>query len=100
MVEPKEMIVQVGPWSFDHAAYDARSDVLYLHRGDPTLAVDFDASVEGHAMRFDKAGEVVGLTIVNARWLLDNEGAVTVTPPAPSERIEAAELAPVLTAAA
>jgi uncharacterized protein YuzE len=100
MVEPKEMIVQVGPWSFDRAAYDARGDVLYLHRGDPSCAVEFDSSIEGHAMRYDDTGELVGLTIVNARWLLENEGAVTVTPPAPSERIEAADLAPVLTAAA
>ena len=51
-------------------------------------------------MRYDVAGEVVGLTIVSVRWLLDHEGGVTVTPPAPAQRIEAAELGPVLAGAA
>lgn len=100
MVEPKQMNVTIGPWSFDRAAYDTRGDVLYLHRGDPTLGVESDASVEGHAIRYDKDGEVVGLTIVNVRWLLNQEGAVTVTPPAPSERIEADQLVRVLAGAA
>jgi uncharacterized protein YuzE len=79
MVEPRDVDVRVGAWSFDRAAYDARGDVLYLHRGDPADAVSFDASEEGHGVRYDNQGRVVGLTILNARWLIDHEGGITVT---------------------
>jgi methyl coenzyme M reductase gamma subunit len=43
------------------------------------------ATPEGHAIRLDEDGEMIGLTIVNARWLLDRDGKVVVTLP---ERIE------------
>ena len=32
-----------------------------------------------HALRYDAAERLVGITIVNARWLLDRDGRVTVT---------------------
>lgn len=38
-------------------------------------------------MRRDEAGEVIGLTIVNAKWLLDRDAKLVVTIP---ERIESA----------
>ena len=79
MVEQRDVDVRVGAWSFDRAAYDARGDVLYLHRGDPADVVAFDASEEGHGVRYDNQGRAVGLTIVNARWLIDHEGGITVT---------------------
>jgi len=50
------MTVQIGNLTFDRVRYDAEGDVLYLHRGDPSDAVDFDASPEGHALRFDRQG--------------------------------------------
>jgi hypothetical protein len=53
--------------------------VLYLHHGDPSTAVEFDASPEGHALRFDDQDALVGVTILNARWLLDHEGGITLT---------------------
>jgi hypothetical protein len=53
--------------------------------GDPASAVNFDASPEGHALRFDNAGNLVGVTILNAKWLLENEGGVVITFP---ERVE------------
>jgi hypothetical protein len=59
--------------------------VLYLHVGDPGDAVDFDASPEGHHLRFDAAGRLIGVTIVTAKWLLEHEGKITITVP---ERIE------------
>jgi hypothetical protein len=43
------MTVQIVNLTFDRVRYDADGDVLYLHRGDPSDAVDFDASPEGHA---------------------------------------------------
>ncbi len=52
---------------------------------------------EGHALRFNAAGELIGVTIINVRWLLEHEGKVTITL---SERIEggAAALAEALAA--
>jgi hypothetical protein len=41
--------------------------VLYLHVGDPSTDVDFDESQEGHALRFDSAGCLVGLTIIGVK---------------------------------
>jgi uncharacterized protein YuzE len=79
MVEEKPVDVKVGVWPFDNAAYDARRDVLYLRRGEPGRGAAFDASEEGHGVRFDYQGRVVGLTIVNARWLMGREGGITVT---------------------
>jgi len=79
------MSVQIGNLSFDRVHYDRDADVLYLHRADPRSAVDFDESPEGHALRYNAAGELIGVTIVNARWLLEQDGKVTVTIP---ERFE------------
>jgi len=91
------MSVQIGDLTFDRVHYDAGGDVLYLHRADPTDAVDFDVSPEGHALRFNAASELIGVTIINVRWLLEHEGKVTITL---SERIEvgAAALAEALAA--
>ncbi len=55
--------------------------MLYLSVGDPEAATDFDESPEGHHLRFDDEGELVGVTIVRPRWLLDNEGQITITIP-------------------
>jgi hypothetical protein len=56
--------------------------VLYLHVGDPLTAVAFDGSPEGHALRVDADGELVGITVVGARELLRTGGDVTITVPA------------------
>ncbi len=45
---------------FENVFYDAEVDVLYLHEGDPSTAVE--GSPEGHALRFDGEGNVVGVT--------------------------------------
>jgi YD repeat-containing protein len=63
--------------------YDDDADVLYLHAGDPATAVEFDESPEGHALRYDAQGRLVGVTIVNARWLLEQGEQVTITLPQP-----------------
>jgi uncharacterized protein YuzE len=73
------MNVTVGKTIFDNVAYDHADDVLYLHVGDPGTAVDFDESPEGHALRYDAADRLVGITIVNAKRLLDRDGPVIVT---------------------
>jgi uncharacterized protein YuzE len=77
--------VTIGNLDFDRVRYDAEGAVLYLHRADPKEAVDFDGSPEGHHLRFNAAGELIGVTIINAKWLLDNEGKIVLTVP---KRIE------------
>jgi uncharacterized protein YuzE len=89
--------VKVGDIDFDRVSYDLDGDVLYLHVGDPAAAVDFDESPEGHHLRCDSEGRLVGITIVNARWLLDQDGRIVVT--VPDRRIELSDLGDVLTPA-
>ncbi len=58
------MSVTVGETTFDRVDYDADADVLYLHVGDPEGAETFEESPEGHALRFDRFGRLVGVTEV------------------------------------
>jgi uncharacterized protein YuzE len=73
------MSVTIGDITFDRVHYDKGGDVLYLHRTDPAEAVDFDESPEGHHLRFDRDGRLIGVTIVRPRWLLEHEGKITIT---------------------
>ncbi len=75
------MTVTIAGIAFDRVKYDAEADALYLHVGEPSTAVDFDASAEGHHIRCGDDGAVVGLTIVNARRLLEKEGEIVITFP-------------------
>jgi uncharacterized protein YuzE len=75
------MTITIGSFTFDNVFYDAEVDVLYLHKGDPSSAVAFDESPEGHALRFDAAGDLVGVTIVGAKSLLDGTGEIKITVP-------------------
>ncbi|MBV9819613.1 MAG: DUF2283 domain-containing protein [Solirubrobacterales bacterium] len=75
------MSIQIADITFDRVDYDAEGDVLYLHHGAPSTAVEFDASPEGHALRFDEHDNLVGVTIINVRWLLEHEGEITLTIP-------------------
>ena len=72
------MTVTIGNIAFDRVRYDAEGDVLYLHRADPADAVVLDASPEGHHLRFNAAGKLIGVTLVNAKWLLDHEGKIVL----------------------
>lgn len=87
--------VQIGPLVFDHADYDAEGDVLYLHVGEPVEA-EGEETPEGHVVRFEPGTQrVVGLTLTNARFVLDRDGRLIVTVP---ETVEATadDLAPAL----
>jgi hypothetical protein len=53
--------------------------------GDPAAAVEFEESPEGHALRYDARGHLVGVTIVNAGWLLEQDEQVTITLPKPMQ---------------
>ena len=90
------MTIRIANTDFDRVDYDAEADVLYMAAGDPARAVDFDETPEGHAVRYDAGGELVGITIVDARRLLDENGAIRITLP---ETITAAVLGPALAGA-
>jgi uncharacterized protein YuzE len=75
------MTVHVGPYEFDHVSYDNDGDVLYLRRGEQQAAANTFGPPEGHAVRLNEDGEVIGITIVNAKWLLERDGKINVTVP-------------------
>lgn len=93
------MSVIIAGNSFSQHHYDPRGDVLYLsvegYEGPPASAF---ATPEGHSIEYDADGRVVGMTLVNVRWLLDRDGKLTITWPA--GQLSADELAPVLQTAA
>ncbi len=89
------MKVKIDDVIFDRANYDADGDVLYLARGTSNMAADAVLTPEGHGIRYGADGQVIGVTIINARWLLERDGHLTITLPH-SVRVEAGELAAAL----
>jgi uncharacterized protein YuzE len=83
--------------SFDQHEYDERGDVLYLSVGPPREAARTIATPEGHAVDYDESGAVIGMVLVNVRFLLDRDGAITVT--IPPDRVVLAQIEPALIAA-
>jgi uncharacterized protein YuzE len=96
-IRPTEeaMSVTIADIEFDRVEYDA--DVPYLHIGDLSRAVDYDETPEGHAVRFDRNDERVGLALVRPKRLLERNGELRVTLPVPIA-VPAAELTPALSA--
>jgi uncharacterized protein YuzE len=93
----EQVKIKIGPVTFDHADYDADSDVLYLHVGEPQGA-EGEETPEGHVLRYAPGTQtIVGLTVLGARRLLDRDGNLTVTIPEPIEA-SADDLAPALAA--
>lgn len=89
------MTIKIGTLSFDHVEYDADADVLYLSVGEPRLPAESLGTPEGHNVRYDDTGGVIGVTLVNAKWLLDRDGEIQVSIPS---RVRATDLAPALAA--
>ena len=89
------MNVKIDDLIFDHGDYDADGDVLYLLRTDTTHASDGALTPEGHGIRYDENGQVIGITIINARRILEHDGHITITLPH-AIRVEANELATAL----
>lgn len=87
------MTITIGTLEFDHVDYDDVADVLYLTAGEPCPPADSRGTAEGHNVRYDESGDVIGLTIVNAKWLLDRDGEIRITIPS---RLSAEVLAPAL----
>ena len=85
------MIVHIGNHEFDDILFDAEHDVLYMHKGKPVPARETIATPEGHAVMVNETGEITGITIVNAKWLAERDGQITVSiPPSicSAERLE------------
>jgi hypothetical protein len=58
----------------------------------PNHASDAALTPEGHGVRHYDNGEVIGVTIINARRIVEHDGYLTITLPH-SVRVEAGELA-------
>jgi hypothetical protein len=90
--------VRIGPLVFDHADYDQEADIRYLHIGSPRPGEGEEAP-EGHVLRFAPGSQqIIGLTVIDSRYVLDRDGRLVVTVPETVEA-SAAELAPALEAA-
>ncbi len=87
--------VKIGNLTFDNATYDDQGDVLYLHVGEREAAAESEETPEGHVLRFDSRGRVIGLTIMNAKWLLERDGQIAVTLPE-QVHVQSAALEPLL----
>jgi uncharacterized protein YuzE len=93
----EQVNIRIGPVVFDHADYDAENDVLYLHVGEPQEA-EGEETPEGHVLRYAPATQrIVGLTVLGAQRILDQQGELRVTIPE-SVKASAADLAPALAA--
>jgi uncharacterized protein YuzE len=87
--------VKIAGVEFDNNFYDREADVLYLHVGGTASAVDFDGTSEGDATRYGPDGSLVGLTILNARLRLEEDGKIELT--LPERRVEARVLGDLFT---
>jgi uncharacterized protein YuzE len=82
-----ELSIRIGDHDFELVSYDDEADVLYLRTARHQDGVSTHGTPEGHAVRLDAKGAVVGMTIVNARWLVKRDGKLIIS--VPHHRIEA-----------
>jgi uncharacterized protein YuzE len=88
------MTITIGAIRFDHVEYDADADVLYLWVGEQRLPAESYGTPEGHNVRYADDGSVIGVTLVNARWLVERDGERQITIPS---RVSGETLSPALT---
>ena len=86
--------VMVAGVEFDNVEYDRRGDVLYLNVGDPASAVEWDGTAEGDGTSYGPDGRLVGMTILNARLRLEENGKIALT--LPERRVELRDLGELL----
>ena len=73
----------IGEWIFDSVEYDAESDVLYLSMGEPQAGHGVETP-EGHILRFNEDDAFCGLTLIDVRKILEENGEVVIAvPPRP-----------------
>ena len=86
------MTVAFGEVTFDQVDYDKDADVLYLSVGG-VEPIHREETPEGNVLRFDKDGDLCGITIIGLSDQIDSEGSVEVTVPR-REALDLPELAP------
>lgn len=91
------MTLTIAGITFDNHEYDGRGDVLYLSVGAPCEPARTLETPEGHAVDYDETGAVIGMVLLNVRFFLERDGAVTVT--VPPDRLAAVQIEPALIAA-
>jgi hypothetical protein len=62
---------------------------------DASVASEAALTPEGHGVRYDANGDVIGVTIINARRIIKRDGHVTITLPH-AVQVEGRELAAAL----
>ena len=73
----------IGEWVFDSVEYDADRDVLYLSMGEPQPGHG-EETAEGHILRFNEDDAFCGVTLIDVRKILEENGEVVVAvPPRP-----------------
>lgn len=87
--------VKIAGIEFDDNFYDREVDVLYLHVGPPGAEVAWDGTAEGDGTSYGPDGSLVGLTILNARARLEEDGKIELT--LPERRVVVQELGDLLT---
>lgn len=85
-------MIHLGPYTFDDVVYDPEGDVLYMSVGTPRPAHDSPPTVEGHIVRYDENYEVIGVTLVSAKWWLETAGELKVTLPGTSAIADSREI--------
>ncbi len=78
------MSVTIAGNEYANHSYDERGDVLYVDVKGYSyggLPPDAYASPEGHGIELDEEGNVVAMTLVNVRWLMDRDGELRITWP-------------------
>ena len=73
--------VTIGGIVFANNRYDAKGDVLYVNVGDPGDAVDWIGTSEGDGTSHGPDGSLLGLTILNAKLRLQQDGKIEFTLP-------------------
>jgi uncharacterized protein YuzE len=61
---------------FDYVDYDERADVLYLSIGEPRPPAREEVTPDGHLVRYDEDEKLAGITLVNAKWLIERDGQI------------------------
>src|SRR5438132_10914 len=86
--------VKIGGIVFNNNFYDREADVLYVNVGDPGDAVDWDGTAEGDGTSYGPDGSLIGMTILNAKLRLEEDGKIEFT--LPEQKVVVTDLGGVL----
>ncbi len=94
-VATQKQTLTIGGIVFDHVTYDREGDVLCVRRGDATDAVDWIGTAEGDGTSHGPDGGLIGITTLNARARLEEDGKIELA--LPEHTIEVRDLGDALT---